>query len=164
MKTTIFDYLRLAKATPTVEREFEVFKELVFNHILLWEDGTPHEPGAEIKGIIYDARKHRFTKFDNYNNIGYEEAAAIAYTKYYRAINGFILPFESRALYLDMAINLGPLQAIRRMQICAGVEDDGIIGPVTREKMQYVTPDCLVRENKKQDSLINKLRVWLQKL
>jgi hypothetical protein len=31
------------------------------------------------------------------------------------------------------------------MQDCAGVDDDGIIGPVTREKMQFVTPDCLAQ-------------------
>lgn len=144
-KTSLLDYLRLAKATPTVEKEFEVFKEQIFNPILIWKSDT--NPTV-YEGVYYDANKKTFKEFDRFKNISYEEAAAIAYTKYYRAINAFILPFESRSLYLDMAINLGPMQAIKRMQLCAGVNDDGIIGPVTREKMQFVTPDCLLSEPK----------------
>ena len=144
-KTSLADYLRLAKATPTVEKEFQVFKEQIFNPILIWRaDPTP----TIYEGVFYNSDKKIFKEFDRFKNISYEEAAAIAYTKYYRAINAFILPFESRSLYLDMAISLGPMQAIKRMQLCAGVNDDGIIGPVTREKMQFVTPDCLMVEPK----------------
>ena len=37
-KLTIGDYLRLAKANPTVEKEFEYFKEYIFNRTLVWEE------------------------------------------------------------------------------------------------------------------------------
>ena len=38
---------------------------------------------------------------------------------------------------------MGNARAIKLMQRCAKVPDDGIIGPATREKMQYVTEECL---------------------
>jgi hypothetical protein len=142
VETSLADYLRLAKANPTVEREFEGFKEQIFNSVLTWTDSKVHNPKG-VKGIPYDAKKRMFNKFDRFKNISYEEAAAVAYIKYYRSINAFILPFESRSMYFFMAYTLGPMGAIKKMQNCAGVLDDGIIGPVTREKMQYVTADCL---------------------
>lgn len=155
MKTTITDYLRLAKATPTVEKEFEYFKEHIFNRTLVWE-GVPNPKtggnlhnvkgdsgGWTLWGIAYNHNSGMFKSFDDFKDTTYEEAAALAYTKYYRAINAFILPLEARLMYFDMAYNMGPLRAIKIMQKCAGVEGDGIIGPATREKMQYVTEECL---------------------
>lgn len=155
--TSLGDYLRLARATPTVEREFEIFKEQIFNTILIWDDGTLHIPSAGITGVYYNSKKKTFKEFDKFKDLSYEEAAAIAYTKYYRAINAFILPFESRALYLDIAISQGPMAAIQIMQTCAGVEDDGIIGPATREKMQFVTPDCLAQGKRPSTGFFKKL-------
>jgi lysozyme family protein len=38
---------------------------------------------------------------------------------------------------------MGNSRAIKIMQGCAKVPQDGIIGPATREKMQYVTEECL---------------------
>jgi lysozyme family protein len=46
-------------------------------------------------------------------------------------------------MYFDTAYNMGNVRAIKIMQRCAGVPADGIIGPATREKMQYVTEECL---------------------
>jgi hypothetical protein len=155
-ETSLGDYLRLSRATPTVEREFEAFKEQIFNTILIWDDGKLHTPAPNTTGLYYDSKKKMFNAFDRFKNLSYEEAAAIAYTKYYRAINAFILPFESRALYLDMAITYGPMQAIKVMQDCVGVDDDGIIGPVTREKMQFVTPDCLAQGKRPSKNFLKK--------
>lgn len=154
-KLTIADYLRLAKATPTVEKEFEYFKESIFNRTLIWEGVKNPKAGGNLHnvagdsggwtlwGIAYNHNKGMFKNFDDFKDTTYEEAAAIAYTKYYRAINAFILPLESRLMYFDTAYNMGNARAIKIMQRCAGVPDDGIIGPATREKMQYVTEECL---------------------
>jgi lysozyme family protein len=154
-KLTIGDYLRLAKATPTVEKEFEYFKEYIFNRTLVWEGVTNPKAGGKLHnvagdsggwtlwGIAYNHNTESFKNLDDFKDTTYEEAAAMAYTKYYRAINAFILPLESRLMYFDTAYNMGNLRAIKLMQRCAGVPDDGIIGPVTREKMLYVTEECL---------------------
>jgi lysozyme family protein len=154
-KLTIGDYLRLAKATPTVEKEFEYFKEYIFNRTLVWEGvknpkagGSLHNVAGDtggwtLWGIAYNSNSGVFKNFDDFKDTTYEEAAALAYTKYYRAINAFILPLESRLMYFDTAYNMGNIRAIKLMQKCAGVPDDGIIGPATREKMLHVTEECL---------------------
>lgn len=154
-KLTIEDYLRLAKANPTVEKEFEYFKEHVFNRTLVWEGVSNPKAGGHLHnvagdsggwtlwGIAYNSNSGMFKNFDDFKDTTYEEAAALAYTKYYRAINAFILPLESRLMYFDTAYNMGNVRAIKIMQSCAGVPQDGIIGPATREKMQYVTEECL---------------------
>jgi lysozyme family protein len=156
-KLTIEDYLRLAKANPTVEKEFEYFKEHVFNRTLVWEGVSNPKAGGNLHnvagdsggytlwGIAYNHNKEMFKNFDDFKDTLYEEAAALAYTKYYRAINAFILPLESRLMYFDIAYNMGNLRAIKIMQGCAGVPADGIIGPATREKMQFVTEECLYK-------------------
>lgn len=154
-RLTIEDYLRLAKANPTVTKEFEYFKEHIFNKTLIWEGVKNPKAGGNLHnvpgdtggwtlwGIAYNSNKEIFKNFNDFQDTSYEEAAAIAYTKYYRAINAFILPLEARLMYFDMAYNLGNTRAIKIMQGCAKVPQDGIIGPATREKMQYVTEDCL---------------------
>ena len=156
-RLTITDYLRLAKANPTVEKEFQYFKEYIFNRTLVWE-GVPNPKaggnlhnvagdsgGYTLWGIAYNHNKEMFKNFNDFKDTTYEEAAAIAYTKYYSAINAFILPLESRLMYFDIAYNMGNLRAIKIMQGCAGVPADGIIGPATREKMQFVTEECLYK-------------------
>lgn len=154
-KLTMEDYLRLAKANPTVTKEFEYFKEFVFNRTLVWEGVTNPKAGGSLHnvagdsggwtlwGIAYNHNKELFKNFDDFKDTTYEEAAAIAYTKYYRAINAFILPLEARLMYFDIAYNMGNSRAIKLMQGCAKVPQDGVIGPATREKMQYVTEECL---------------------
>jgi len=157
-KLKIEDYVRLAKANPTVEKEFEYFKENIFNKTLVWE-GVPNPKaggnlhkvsgdtgGWTLWGIAYNANLGIFKNFDDFKNTTYEEAAALAYTKYYRAINAFILPLEARLMYFDTAYNMGNMRAIKIMQKCAGVPQDGIIGPATREKMQYVSEECLYNQ------------------
>lgn len=154
-KTLVEDYVRLSKSNPTIEKEFEYFKEYIFNHTLVWEGvpkpsvgGNLHNVAGDsggwtLWGIAYNANANIFHNFDDFKDTTYEEAAAIAYIKYYRAISAFILPLNARLMYFDTAYNMGNMRAIKIMQGCAGVPQDGVIGPVTREKMQYVTEECL---------------------
>lgn len=185
-RLVIADYIRLAKANPTVEKEFEYFKQSIFNRTLVWE-GVPNPKaggnlhnvagdsgGYTLWGIAYNHNKELFKNFDDFKDTTYEEAAAIAYTKYYRAINAFILPLESRLMYFDIAYNMGNARAIKIMQKCCGfapADCDGIIGPATRERMQYVTEECLynarnttynqlVKANK---TLVKFLKGWLNR-
>jgi hypothetical protein len=168
-KTTVIDYLRLAKANPTVTKEFEVFKESVFNPVLdctksKYLRGVVKDPDAI--GISYDVDRLRFVTFDSYRDLSYEEAAAVAYTKFYRDISAFILPLDSRIIFFDIAYNLGRVEAIKIMQTCCEAPEDGIIGPATREKMQFVTPQCLIYERERLPYIfarqLLKLRRWLE--
>ena len=183
MKPQIDDYLVLAKINQTVEREFEYFKEFIFNKTLIWE-GVPNPKtggnlhkvvgdsgGYTLWGIAYNHNKETFKNFDDFVNTTYEEAAAIAYIKYYRAISAFILPYAARLMYFDMAYNMGNARAIKIMQKCAGVPQDGIIGPITRDKMQYVTEECLYTARKSfynslvktNRTLVKFLKGWLNR-
>jgi murein L,D-transpeptidase YcbB/YkuD len=45
-------------------------------------------------------------------------------------------------MYFDIT-QYGNMRAIKLMQGCAGVPQDGLIGPMTREKMKFVTEECL---------------------
>lgn len=151
----IEDYVRLSKANPTVAKEFEVFKETIFKHTLVWEGVRDIKKGGQLHnvagdtggwtlwGIAYNANAEIFHNFDDFKDTTYEEAAAIAYVKYYRAVSAFILPVESRLVYFDIAYNMGNMRAVKLMQGCAGVTQDGLIGPMTRKKMKYVTEECL---------------------
>ena len=165
-KTSINDYLRLAKANTTVEREFEQFKKNIFLHTLKWEGvknisngGHLHnvkndDGGYTLWGIAFNKNRDLFDNFDDFKDTTYEEAAAIAYIKYYRAIGAFILPESARLMYFDIAYNMGNIRAIKIMQSCAGVTQDGLIGPVTREKMLHITEECLYT---KRNSTYNQL-------
>lgn len=166
MAIKVEDYIRLAKANSTIEREFEFFKSRIFNHTLKWEgifditkEGQLHKVegdsgGYTLWGIAYNYNEEMFFNIDDFINTTYEEAAAIAYIKYYRAIQAFILPETTRLMYFDIAYNMGINRAIKIMQECAGVKADGVIGPVTRERMVNVTEDCLYN---KRNSTYNKL-------
>ena len=157
-ETTVADYMRLAKANVTVAREFELFKSRIFNYTLKWEGvfdikkcGQLHNVAGDsggwtLWGIAYNHNKGVFKDFADFKDTTYEEAAAIAYIRYYRAIQAFILPEEARLMYFDIAYNMGISRAIKLMQECAGVRADGVIGPVTREKMVNVTEDCLYQK------------------
>ena len=172
---TMADYLRLAKSNPTVTKEFEYFKEFVFNRTLVWEGVTNPKAGGSLHnvagdsggwtlwGIAYNHNKEMFKTFDDFKDTTYEEAAAIAYTKYYRAINAFILPLEARLMYFDIAYNMGNSRAVKMMQGCAGVPQDGLIGPATREKMQYVTEECLYNARNSAYNRLVKANVTLVK-
>lgn len=174
-KLTIEDYVRLAKSNPTVEKEFELFKTGVFNKTLVWEGVKDISKGGQLHnvagdtggwtlwGIAYNANSQIFKNFGDFRDTTYEEAAAIAYTKYYRAISAFILPLEARLMYFDIAYNMGNMRAIKIMQKCAGVPQDGLIGPATREKMLFVTEECLYNERNSTYNRLVKANVTLDK-
>lgn len=174
-KVLIEDYVRLAKINPTVEKEFELFKENVFNKTLIWEGVKDIKKGGQLHnvegdtggwtlwGIAYNSNSGMFKNFDDFKDTTYEEAAALAYTKYYRAINAFILPISARLMYFDIAYNMGNMRAIKLMQGCAGVPQDGLIGPMTREKMQFVTEECLYNARNTTYNNIVKANIKMQK-
>jgi len=150
MALKIDDYVRLSISTPTVAREFEYFKKEIFRKSRIWENAPNSLFGVcSFYWVDHGQCKGLFRTFDGFVYLSYEEAAAVAYIRYYRATQAFILPEEVRLVYFDLAYDMGNLRAIKIMQGCAGVPQDGIIGPVTREKMEYVSEECLIRESRR---------------
>jgi len=71
-----------------------------------------------------------------------EEARDIYRTRYWFA-PGFgslgVSDLLAEAVF-DTAINSGPARAIRMLQRCVGVTDDGVIGPITTQGIQRTHP------------------------
>ncbi len=131
---------------------FEDFKDKIFQHTLRWEGGSKlhnvkgDSGGWTIWGIAYNYNKSIFKNLDDFKDTTYDEAAAIAYIKYYKIAYVNLVPKESRLMYFDMAYNMGTSRAIKIMQKCIGVKSDGIIGPMTKSKMNTVCEGCLYNE------------------
>jgi lysozyme family protein len=56
--------------------------------------------------------------------------------RYWLAVDGDAYPYPLALVVFDAAVNQGPRMAVRFLQQVAGVNDDGIIGPVTRDAVQ----------------------------
>lgn len=159
----IEEYLAQATATPKKREEFEIFKKEIFAVTLKWEGGgklhnvAGDSGGWTLWGIALNKNGDLFKNFEDFKDTTYEEAAAVAYVRYYLAIQAFVLPKATRLIYFDMAYNMGNARAIKIMQECAGFTGksvDGLIGPMTRAKMPNVTAECMY---KKRNSFYNNL-------
>lgn len=70
------------------------------------------------------------------------EASKIYRTRYWNApgFGSLALPDLLAEAVFDTAVNSGPSRAVRMLQRCVGVSDDGIIGPVTAQAIQSAHP------------------------
>lgn len=131
--------------------QYKEFKEM-FKHTLKWEGGSKlhkvaGDSGGWTKyGVAYEKNKHLFTSIDDFFDTTYDEATLIAFSKYYLRIDTYMVPREARLMYFDMAYNMGTKRAVKYLQRCLGLKDDGIIGPITRSKMHLVTEECLYKK------------------
>jgi len=107
--------------------------------IFRWEGGFSDHPadpgGATNMGItISTLRAWRApdpVTVDDLENLTRAEAADIYRANYWDACNCDELPEGVALAVFDSAVNQGPLRARRLLQTAAGVEADGIIGPIT---------------------------------
>lgn len=67
-------------------------------------------------------------------------ATTIYRKQYWSMIKAEQLPDALRFHVFDAAVNSGNVQAIKWLQRCAGVKEDGIIGPVTIKAAANVSP------------------------
>jgi len=134
------------------KEDFKLFKDSIFPIVMRWEGGGKlhnvkgDSGGWTIWGIAFNYNKQLFSGFEDFRDTTREEASYIAFVKYYLACEAHNLPYDCKLYYFDMAYNMGVSRAIKIMQKCAGVKADGIIGAITRSKMNCVKEECLVRE------------------
>lgn len=140
--------------------EFDNFRNNIFPIVMKWEGGSKlhkvkHDSGGWTKwGITWNNWARIFDNFEDFKDTTLEEAAAFAYVRFYKAIQADKMPDDTKLYYFDMAYNMGSSRAIKIMQQCAGVKADGIIGPITRRSMLFVTEECL---KYKRDTFYNRL-------
>jgi len=151
---TITEVVKLANS-PKYKAPFSFFKEHVFPHTLFWEGGSQlhkvsgDSGGYTIYGIAYEYNKNYFKNLDDFKDTVFEEAAALAFIKYYMPIRADLVPEQSRLMYFDMAFNMGSSRAVKIAQKCLGIAVDGLVGPHTLEVLKTLTKECLYLERKK---------------
>lgn len=72
---------------------------------------------------------------DSVESLELEEARAIYYNFYWRKSGGPSLPDGLDFAVFQAGVNIGPTMAVKLLQRILGVSDDGVIGPVTMERV-----------------------------
>lgn len=151
---TIREYINKANSGQ-YRMQFENFKNDIFKHTLKWEGGSklhnvPGDSGGwTIYGIAYNHNKELFKDLTDFKDTTYEEAAAVAFIKYFLSASADKVPMNAQLMYFDIAYNMGVKRAIKIAQKCIGVKADGIVGPMTKGKLALVDEECLYEERVK---------------
>jgi lysozyme family protein len=77
------------------------------------------------------------------------DVAPLYKSKYWDKIKGNELPSGVDYVVFDCAINSGPGRAIKLLQACVGVEQDGGIGPKTLAAVNAIVPADLIADYSK---------------
>lgn len=89
------------------------------------------------------------------------DVAPLYKRKYWDKIKGDELPAGVDYAVFDCAINSGPGRAAKFLQLCAGVEADGGIGPKTLAAVNAIVPKDLVQDySKRRLSFLMDLPTW----
>lgn len=123
--------------------KFPIFIERILSH----EGGYvnhPQDPGGETNWGI---AKRSYPNVD-IKRLTRAEAIKIYERDFWTPVAGDWLPESVSFQALDAAINHGMGNAIRWLQLSAGVADDGVAGPVTRAALKATSEaDLLLRFN-----------------
>ena len=116
-----------------------------------WYPGDrPSDPNPTMQGIIqrtYDAyRDERRLPHRSVQQIEEGEVAAIYRMKYWIPIRGEDLPPQTAIAVFDMAVNSGPVQAIKTLQTTIGATPDGLMGPSTIAHVAAFNDAALVQD------------------
>ena len=128
--------------------------------VLRWEGGYvnhPKDPGGETKfGITKRSYPHL-----NIRDLTLDDARAIYRRDFWDRLQCDALPVAARFQVFDAAVNSGPGNAARWLQAAAGVAQDGLIGPVTRQAVSDMHPAALVaRFNAARLLFMTSLSTW----
>jgi lysozyme family protein len=74
------------------------------------------------------------------------DAEAIYRRDYWTAVSGDGLPYPVALTTFDAAVNAGPRRAISWLQLAAGVNADGVLGPATLAAVAHADPLSLAKE------------------
>ena len=106
---------------------------------LRWEGGWSNHPqdpgGATMKGVIqrvYDGwRERQSLPRQSVRSISDAELQSIYRENYWQMVAGDTLPAGLDLAVFDFGVNSGPTRAVRYLQACLGIAQDGHMGAVT---------------------------------
>ena len=117
--------------------------ETAFDLLITHEGGFSNHPddpgGATMYGITEKvARENGYT--GAMRDLTLDFAKSIYRKKYWDACRCDQMPDQLRYPLFDGAVNSGPGQSIKWLQVALGVKADGAIGPVTQQAVNMVAP------------------------
>lgn len=127
--------------------------EKLMDFVLKWEGRTfeddPDDPGGatkfgiDIRTLRSDAKKGAYQAFlkeigvrlpvdrESIRMLSERQARAIYERSYWRPLDRWQFPRLTRAAMFDASVNCGFGRAVKCLQRHVGVDDDGVMGPVT---------------------------------
>ena len=130
--------------------------EKAFQDVLKYEGGyvnDPDDPGGMTNmGITaqtlaeFTGRRLSTITEKEMQELTKTQVKPIYKRKYWDACKCDQLPSGLDLLVFDFAVNSGPARAIKELQKCLRVEDDGVLGPVTLKHLSTFPLDLLIRE------------------
>jgi lysozyme family protein len=95
----------------------------------VWEEHCGHEVSEKVMRALTPA-----------------DVAPLYQSKYWDKVKGNDLPSGVDYVVFDCAINSGPGRAIKLLQACLGVEQDGGIGPKTLTAIKGFYPEEIIKD------------------
>jgi lysozyme family protein len=127
----------------------------------------PRDPGGATNlgitiGTLAAWRKKSVSKAD-VRNLRHEEAAAIYRERYWKAVQGDLLPAGVDLAVFDFAVNSGTARAAKALQAAVGVRQDGVIaiGGDTLAAVDKMHPGEIIKricDNRL--TFVKKLKTW----
>lgn len=105
----------------------------------------PRDPGGKTAWGITEATARAHGYAGHMRDMPKTVADRIYKAAYWDAIQADNLPDALRFDVFDAAVNSGVTQAIRWLQIAAGVTADGHLGPITLQAVRHADPHQLAR-------------------
>jgi lysozyme family protein len=120
--------------------------DFCLNVILHHEGGYvnhPRDPGGitnlGVTKAVYDAWIKRKATVEEMKGLTPALVAPLYRINYWNKVKGDSLPLGLDLCVFDFAVNAGPSRAIRYLQMMVNVKQDGVLGPMTLEKVnKYV--------------------------
>ena len=138
------------KLTEKYSSDFKLFKSDLFPVLMKWEGGSKlhkvsNDPGGYTRfGIAWNLWGEIFDwDFEVFKKITKEEARLLAFGNFYVPIKAYLVPYDVKLYYMDMAYNMGEIQAVKILQRCIGVSADGVFGRITESQVYRVQESCL---------------------
>ncbi|MDX9843916.1 MAG: glycosyl hydrolase 108 family protein [Aquabacterium sp.] len=117
----------------------------------------PRDPGGETKFGI----SKRSYPAEDIKGLTLERAKAIYRRDFWGAAGCDAVPDAMRFDLFDMAVNSGPVTAIKTLQRSAGVTPDGLLGPITLRALSGApAPRLVARFNGHRLDFMTDLKTW----
>ena len=110
----------------------------------VWEQHCGHEVSEKVMRALTPA-----------------DVAPLYQSKYWDKVKGNDLPSGVDYVVFDCAINSGPGRAIKLLQACLGVEQDGGIGPKTLAALKGFYPEEIIKDySERRIAFLMALSTW----